>query len=83
MALAVTINVQATPPYEKDANLSNARIYQIANNFRGHLDQIALKFNLSVAIIQNYEVRSVLRPYGCKRMTPEEFHAYCNGLTIR
>ena len=55
MALAVTINVQALA-YEKDANLSNQRIYQIANNLTEHSDQIARKFNLLVGYIQNYEV---------------------------
>jgi len=55
MALAVTINVQA-PAYEKDANFSSFRIYQIANNSTEHCDQIARKFNLLVAVIQNHEV---------------------------
>jgi len=55
MAVAVTINVQALA-YEKDANLSNTRIYQIASNSTEHSDQIARKFNFLVASIQNHEV---------------------------
>jgi uncharacterized short protein YbdD (DUF466 family) len=82
MALAVTINVQALT-YEKDANVSSSRIYQIANNFKEHLDQIARKFNLLVGIIQNYEVLFSPTSDGCKHMTLEEFHAYCNLPKIR
>jgi hypothetical protein len=48
--LAVTINVQATPSYEKDANFPADEYREFANNFTEHSSQIARVFNYLVAI---------------------------------
>jgi len=58
MAVAVTINVQANSPYEKDAKGHNPRIYQIAGNITAHSSQIACRSNFPVTEIQNYEVEA-------------------------